>query len=73
MPMVSITEEQWKVMDKALRLGVIGAEKEALETGFTALREQVKEKNLELAAAEQAELDRIAANQFSLFGDEPSG
>ncbi len=73
MPMVSITGEQQKVMDEALRLGVIRAEKEALEAGFAALRQQVKEKNLEVAAAEQAELDRIAANQFSLFGDEPSG
>jgi len=71
--MVSITGEQQKVMDEALRLGVIGVEREALEAGFAALRERVKQKNLELAAAEQAELDRIAANQFSLFGEESSG
>jgi len=54
MPMVSITGEQQKVMDEALR-------------------ERVKEKILELAAAEQAELDRLtnfrcsATNLLSLF------
>ena len=41
--------------------GVIQAEQQALEAGFAALRQQVKQKNLELAAAEQAEMDWISA------------
>lgn len=73
MPTVTITGEQQKVMDGGIRLGIIKGEREALETGFSALREHVKEKNVQLAAAEKAELGRIAANQFSLFGDEPAG
>lgn len=62
--MVSITGEQQEVRDEALRLGVIEAEMEELEADFAAVCQAGLRQDLELAAAEQAELDRVATNQF---------
>jgi len=76
MAMVTITGEQRKVLDEAVRLKLISSDREAVETGLFTLREQVKQRvsadRAKLEAEEQAELERIAANQFSLFGETPS-
>jgi len=76
MAMVTITGEQRKVLDDAARLKLIASDREAVETGLFSLREQVKARvfadRAKLEAEEQAERELIAANQFSLFGDNPS-
>lgn len=76
MAMVTVTGEQRKVLDEAVRLKLISSDREAVETGLFTLREQVKQRvsagRAKLEAEEQAELERIAANQFSLFGETPS-
>lgn len=76
MATITVTGEQRKVVDEGIRLGLVRNEKDAAETGLAALRERVKEEvteaRLKHEAEEQAERDRTAANQFSLFGDLPS-
>ena len=76
MALVTITGEQRKVLDEAVRLKFVSSDREAVETGLFTLREQVKQRvsadRAKLEAEEQAELERIAANQFSLFGETPS-
>ncbi len=76
MALVTITGEQRKVLDEAMRLELISSDREAVETGLFALREQVKQlvsaDRAKLEAEELAERERIAANQFSLFGETPS-
>ena len=73
MAMVTITGEQRKVLDEAARLKLISSDREAFETGLFTLREQVKARvsadRAKQEAEEQAERERIAANQFSLFGE----
>ncbi len=76
MAMVPISGEQRKVIDEAARLKLISSDREAVEIGLLTLREQVKERvsadRAKQEAEQQAERERIAANQFSLFGDTPS-
>lgn len=76
MATITVTGEQRKVVDEGIRLGLVKNEREAVETGLVTLRERVKEEvtvtRLKQEAAEEAERERIAANQFSLFGDFPS-
>ncbi len=76
MALVTITGEQRKVLDEAVRLKFVSSDREAVETGLFTLREQVKQRvsadRAKLEAEEPAELERIAANQFSLFGETPS-
>lgn len=76
MAMVTITGEQRKVLDEAGRLKLVSSDREAVEIGLFTLREQVKARvsvdRAKQEAEERAELERIAANQFSLFGDTPS-
>ncbi len=74
--MITVTGEQRKVVDEGIRLGLVKNEREAVETGLATLRERVKEEvtvaRLKQETEEAAERERIAANQFSLFGDLPS-
>ncbi len=73
---ITVTGEQRKVVDEGIRLGLVRNEKEAAETGLATLRERVKEEmtaaRLKQEVDEATERERIAANQFSLFGDSPS-
>jgi len=73
---ITVTGDQRKVVDEGIRLGLVRNEREAAETGLATLREKVNEEvtiaRLKLKAEEEAERERIAANQFSLFGDSPS-
>ncbi len=77
MATITVTGEQRKVVDEGIRLGLVRNEREAVETGLATLRERVKEEvvvaKLKQEAEEAAERERLAANQFSLFGDSPSG
>ncbi len=70
---ITVTGEQRKVMDEAIRLGLVKNDLGGAETGLATLRERVKEEvtvtRLKHEAEEKAERERIAANQFSLFGD----
>jgi len=74
--MITVTGEQRKVVDEGIRLGLVKNEREAAETGLATLRERVKEEvtvaRLKHETEKEAERERIAANQFSLFGDSPS-
>jgi len=74
--MITVTGEQRKVVDEGIRLGLVKNEREAAETGLATLREKVKEEvtvaRLKHETEKEAERERIAANQFSLFGDSPS-
>ena len=74
--MITVTGEQRKVVDEGIRLGLVRNEREAAETGLAKLRERVNEEvtvaRFKQKAEEEAERERIAANQFSLFGDSPS-
>ncbi len=76
MATITVTGEQRKVVEEGIRLGLVRNEREAAETGLAALRERVKEEvtvaRLKHEAEEAAERERIAANQFPLFGDSPS-
>ncbi len=76
MATITVTGDQRKVVDEGIRLGLVRNEREAAETGLATLREKVNEEvtiaRLKLKAEEEAERERIAANQFSLFGDSPS-
>jgi len=73
---ITVTGEQRKVVDEGIRLGLVRNEREAAETGLAKLRERVNEEvtvaRFKQKAEEEAERERIVANQFSLFGDSSS-
>ena len=73
---ITVSREQWKVVEEAIRLGLVVGEREAVEMGLATLRDRVKQEvtavRLKQEADEQTERERIAANQFSLFGDTSS-
>ncbi len=75
MAMVTITGEQRKVLDEAARLKLISSDRGSRNWAFHSPRQvkaRVSSDRAKQEAEEQAELERIAANQFSLFDDTPS-
>ena len=68
---MSMTKEQQAVFEQAVVCGLAKNDKHAYEIGCATLRQQLhtlkEEERAKRQAAERAEADAIAANQFRLF------
>jgi hypothetical protein len=66
-----MTNEQQHVFEQAVLRGLVKNSKAAYEAGAAALRRQLQElkdeEKVKLAAAQRAEAEAIARNQFTLF------